>query len=364
MRFNTSLVKCDQSSKWKAVSDLVERRKLPHYHYENAQRELLTHMSFANPGDMIVLVGMTGTGKTKMAKTVNGDLLSNSDSNHVVSAYGLASNSGYQGKFDNKEMVRSLLRNMGHPAFSLEGDFEISNSMERRNGCFTSSQLIRALTSYVIHMGTLFVFIDEAQHLQYAGRNGSSIDPILNHWKAFAEETGTVLVLVASYQIIDVLKKSGHLIRRTRFVHLNRYRDSKNELIEFMKIISTYLSVMPGVSKGIDIRRWSDVLRCGTYGSIGLVAKWLGRAISYCEANCLDVMSTKVLEDAQYKKEDLLTLKAELEIGEEYFFGKKVLSFSDSSPVKAGKPSKRKPFEQKPKKYSTQEKSGKRGCNG
>lgn len=364
MDFLTSLISSDLSSKWKAASDLVERRKLPHFHYENAQRELLAHMILANPGDMIILVGMTGTGKTKMAKTVNADLLSSSDSSRVVSAYGLASNCGYQGKFDNKEMIRILLRNMGHPAFSLEGDIAISSEMERRNSYFTSSQLTRSLTTYMEYMGTLFVFIDEAQHLQYAGKNGSSIDPILNYWKAFAEDTHTVLILVASYQIIGVLKQSGHLIRRTRFVHLNRYRDSKKELAEFGKIISTYFHVIPGVGDNIDLRRWAEVLRRGTYGSIGLVTKWLGRAIAYCEANCLSEMTTKILEDYQFKKEDLLTLKAELEIGEEYFYGKKVFSFSGSGSAKAKSSKRRKPFEQKPKKYSTEEKSGERRSDG
>lgn len=348
---------------WKSISDIVERKKISHPHYETAWRELLTHISFSNPGDIILLVGMTGTGKSKMAKSMNDLLLNESQDGKIASVYGIASNSGYQGKFDSKEMIKNLLRSLGHPAFSIESNLSIVDIMEARVRKFTNSQLTRLLSTYVRNLGAQFFFIDEAQHLEYAGASHSTIDPVLNYWKAFAEEAGIVLVLVASYQILEIIGESGHLIRRSRIVHLNRYRNNK-DLEDYARIVGTYCKFIPGLEDVLQNPLWVDGLRRGCHGSIGLLTKWLGRAISHCHAHNLSRLSTNILDLHQYNPNELETIQREITVGDRYFFAKKPTYFGETfyKPIekKAKQKSNLKPFEQKPKRHSTKNEAGKR----
>lgn len=348
---------------WKSVSDIVERKKISHHHYEIAWRELLTHISFSNPGDIILLVGMTGTGKSKMAKSMNDLLLNESPDGKIVSVYGIASNSGYQGKFDSKEMIKNLLRSLGHPAFSIDSSLSVAEILETRVRKFTNSQLARLLSTYIHNLGAKYIFIDEAQHLEYAGASHSTIDPVLNYWKAFAEEAGVVLILVASYQVLEIIGESGHLIRRSRIVHLNRYKDNK-EIENFAQIVFTYCKFIPGLEDVLKNLPWVDGLRRGCHGSIGLLTKWLGRAISHCHAHELNKLSTDVLDTHQFSPSELETIRREIDIGDKYFFSKKPSYFlSANHPSEAKKNTRKarsKPFEQKPKRFPTQNKSGDR----
>lgn len=351
---------------WKIISDIVERKKIAHLHYEAAWRELLSHISFANPGDIILLVGMTGAGKSKIATGMNSLLRQETPEGKVASVYGLASNSGYKGKFDNKEMIKNLLRSFGHPAFTIESSLSVADMLETRTRQFTSSQVARLLYIYVHNLGAKFIFLDEAQHLGYTGSSRSTIDSVLNYWKAFAEEAGIVLVLVASYKLLEIIGESGHLIRRSRLVHLNRYRND-SDIEEFVRILSTYSKFLPGLEDIHSNYQWIEGIRSGCHGSIGLLTKWIGRGISYCHAHDLNFLTPSIIDYHQFNPRELETIEREIAIGDRYFFSKKPTYFStklekiENTKEVSSKNSTKKPFQQKPKKHSTKSSPGKRG---
>lgn len=341
-------------SKWKKIYQKVDGACIAHRKFEIARKEFDSALGFSSGGSIVELTGLSGSGKSRMTELA----YQTARDHDVPAAMCMASNTGYQGQFDGKGMVLLILDSLGYPGLSPDSSPEYRDKATRRLSRQTNSELNRLLMDYVKNLGVRYLFIDEAQHMQYMGRNHLSIDPYLNYWKAFAEKTGLVLVLVGSYRLHELLSGSDHLVRRTKVIHLARYEaDREEDMVEFYRVLQTLSEWIPVKNRTGKLTEWGEDLYYGSFGCVGQLICWLLRAISLTNAWGRRKLDIEAVSKAMMSPQQAKSVAEEIEIGRRFLPSSRRPSFK-GWPDACGKPERKRaprgqvrPFEQKPRRY-------------
>jgi len=122
------------------------------------------------------------------------------------------------------------------------------------------------------------IFVDEAQHL---GKVSSErqLQNQLDCIKSLAENTGTIFVLIGTYQLLPLRDLSAQLIGRSLDIHFPRYRNTEKELAQFKNVLRTFQDALP-FSEETDIllEHWDYCYEC-SIGCVGNLRLMLVRAV-------------------------------------------------------------------------------------
>jgi hypothetical protein len=122
------------------------------------------------------------------------------------------------------------------------------------------------------------VFVDEAQHLARVA-SGRRLSDQLDVIKTIANRTGTVHVLLGTYELLAFRNLSAQLSRRCLDLHFQRYRaDSAAERQIFQSVLLTFQKQLPFESEGSDLIRMWEFLYERSVGCVGILKEWLVRA--------------------------------------------------------------------------------------
>lgn len=348
-----------KDTSWAEINEILNTKCLDHFHYVRAKREFQTHLEFAAPGEILVLTGVSGAGKTRIVHEVMDQYNRVCSAGSVPAIYALAPNTSVRGQYDAKEMTRRLLRAVKAPDVLGPDGETIPERFSVKLNRLSNSQLQAKLACNMKSRNTRFVMVDEAQNVQYSGKSITATDPIMDQWKRFSDETGTVLVLSASYKVLEVISRSGHLSRRSRYVHLHYYRDTKEDLDEFHRIVSAYGQLIPGINDLNHNGELTVFLRKKTLGSVGKLINILRRCIVYCVSRRLSFISAEAINSALRPDGELAALLEEAEIGNRFFNMQREFSPDVRGPN--NKVPKSKPFQRKPRRIDALSEEGKRG---
>jgi hypothetical protein len=122
------------------------------------------------------------------------------------------------------------------------------------------------------------IFIDEAQHL---GKVSSErqLQNQLDCIKSLAENTGTIIVLIGTYQLLPLRNLSAQLIGRSLDIHFPRYRSTKKELSQFQNVLRTFQDALPFVEEtDILLKHWEFCYE-RSIGCVGNLRLMLVRAV-------------------------------------------------------------------------------------
>src|SRR6266568_8967492 len=92
------------------------------------------------------------------------------------------------------------------------------------------------------------IFVDEAQHLDKVSshqQRQNQVDCI----KSLADETGTIFVLIGTYELLPLRNLSAQLIGRSLDIHFPRYRTAARELAQFKNILRTFQDALPFIEE-------------------------------------------------------------------------------------------------------------------
>jgi len=312
----------------------VNENPLRHKKWEFAFRQARTFATYAEPGSLILLVGPTGSGKTRMLGEMGGDLAGPPEGWPLgqipVGRVSLVND--VQGFFHSKDFYLRCLAALQHPYYSLHPNEATTGQpealwLEKVKVKVSESHLRIALEQAIRNRGTRYFLLDEIDALLRVPTRQRSIDH-LDSLRGLAKATGVVLVLAGTYLALQIWNRSAQLNRLTYDVHLGRYCACSNEdMLEFEGILSALSEAVP-LPEGTSLRHWNELIYSATLGVMGEIVRLLLAALALMDLAGKSVLSGEILREAVMQQEKLDTLIRELRSGELILSGKSDLPYS------------------------------------
>jgi len=252
---------------------------ITHPNLEVASERLRRFTVHAISPRLIFLQGLTGVGKSRLARRtmerfhaeIGDQLLADPGWIPMVMVQAPAT----AGRaFDWKHLYLAVLEELQEPlidqkiVFDDEAGGDIRFAVRRAT---TGRDLRRAMVQAVQHRRTKALFIDEGTHLLTAG-TGRTFVHQLDHLKSVVNDTGIVIVLIGTPDMMDMLDESPHLVRRRREVALPRYGKSKHDTTAFRQALRALLNRLPAPIE-CDEEIWNrwQYLHKKTVGCVGML---------------------------------------------------------------------------------------------
>lgn len=301
----------------KAISDM-SCLEIRHPKY-CATVEHVAGCTFATlPGEIVCVTGPSRVGKTTATNEAICSLAPLSDDirhTDMPIVRVRLRNSTKGGKFDSKLFIKSALAAIEHPIYgSPEPDDEFGATFDRRMAKVSEDILTSAFARAVEARRTKYLIIDESQHLLHAPKGISGALAILDSWKAFAEATGVVLILIGTYPILDILDLSPHMLGRMSLVEFSRYRENPEEIAEFQRILNTLDELVP--MKDSSLSSINEYLYRGTMGCVGLLLRWVRDSMGLSLARGNSFLYVGALKEHRQRDTAITSIADEIKKGE------------------------------------------------
>lgn len=304
-----------------AAIDEIKVMRISHRNYERALSETFAALVASAPGEVVCLTGPSRVGKSRLADDLSRLIVGNHSplSNGLMPVVTvLASNCTNRGIFRTKDFAVHCLEAIQQPIYGVTRPDDpwdmarfrlLDNTAESTlSGAFIKALKIR---------GTIYLFIDEAQHVRYALGGDLEAAAILDSWKSFAAKAKVVLVVIGAYPLIDVLRECPHLLGRKHQIHFPRYGMTEEDLLVFDQILDAYSKVIRLPAGVLSLRDWNDLLHLDSLGCIGLLEGWLRGALAAAHAQNAEFLTKDHLLASRKTLGDLRVIAAEIAAGEE-----------------------------------------------
>lgn len=339
----------------KSISDIKELH-LSHRNWNSALSHAHSMLIASAPGEVVCITGPSRAGKSRLIDSLGKLLICGNDFENrglmpVVKI--LATNCSVGGTFSSKAFTLRALDAVKHPFYS-ESTFDSADwgaDFLKQLGRTPETVLRPALEKSFIHRKTMYVFIDEAQHVLYARGGKKDAEAILNSWKCLAQSTGAVLVLVGAYPLLDAISLCPHLIGRRHQIHIPRYRATDEDLKVFLELLNSYselVTLEPGIKS---LTEFSDLLYEGSFGCIGLLGAWIREALAFVLARDDQFLTEGHFLMAHKIEKDRQMVAAEIKNGEDLLFANEDIKFQDIVDTPKTKKRKKKPFVRNPRRH-------------
>lgn len=341
---------------------------IPHRNWQRALADAFAVLTCASPGEVVCITGPSRAGKSLLIRRLIQMLFGESrfDETGLLPAVVVeAVNAGPHGGFSTKAFTQRLLESVKHPLFSMKGqDLDDLLAMQKMDRS-TEATLRVALEHALIARETKYLFIDEAQHVQYASRDAQASFAVMDSWKCLAQTTGLVLVLVGAYPILNIVKNSPHLLGRNHQVHFPRYLANREDIVAFGQLLQKYSEFIDLDKSLTSLNDIAELMYEGSLGCIGLLKAWLKRADAVASYHNVPV-SEGLLRSKRLTDLDLREIADEILVGEECLVrtsaSKRVGGAANTSSaekgIPGGKKKKGKPFQRNPTRQTAGNRTG------
>jgi hypothetical protein len=157
--------------------------------------------------------------------------------------------------------------------------------------------------------------IDEAQHLKRLASGRRLLDQ-MDTLKSLAATTGTMHVLVGTYELLGLTNLSAQLSRRTVEIHFGRYRTTVDkDRLAFKSVLLTFQRQLPLCEEPDLVGLWERLYE-GSLGCVGVLKSWLNRAQADAIAHEATTITRRHLDRQALPTRTLLNLAREITEGE------------------------------------------------
>lgn len=256
----------------------------------NAYSDLLRAIRQPFSGTLVLAYGPTGVGKTtlwrKLQKQILEDMLSDleQDSGRIPFA-AIELVSPDTGIFDWKNFYKRFLLSIGEPLINHKANHEIptinsEGKPQIKLGIRSGIGDFRLVTEQaLLHRRPAAILIDEAQHLAKIA-SGRKLQDQLDALKSLSNQTGILIVLLGTYELLVFRNLSAQLSRRSIDIHFQRYGlDSEQDIHAFQSILLTFQHHLPLREEPNLINHWEYFYE-RSIGCIGVLKEWLTRALA------------------------------------------------------------------------------------
>lgn len=298
--------------------------------------------------DSILLVcGPSGVGKSTLARHMVNNALQ--DASHqmdqnaglIPAVYIEAPSSGetdFSWRLFYQRILHQLEGDLDMPKSKYGIDSETGRMMRPRGATGNSLAALRTAVERALRARqTNFLVIDEAAHIIRQTRH-NRLEIQLDTLKSLANECGTQMVLVGSYDLYQLVSLSGQLARRTHVLHFERYRqDHVADSRAFTACVQKFQNALPHLW-GEQLVPHAEALQENTLGCVGTLSAVLTRAAMLAQKDgawSLDALRRALLTEAQRHKilEEILEGEAAINPG----LTRTMPSFSNRTPNLRGR---------------------------
>lgn len=262
----------------------LNKLRLEHPRYKEARKRLERALNMALPGEVIALCGPSRVGKTRcvgdVSKAIFGARAFPND--QMPSVYVEVANESSGGMLTTKAFTADCLRAVRHPLY---GGGELGSMspetfdsvMHRIPEATLKSAFERSLRA----RSTQVLVFDEAQHVKHAHGGAHAAARILDSWKCLASKAQIKLVLVGSFELLDYVRLSPHLLGRLEVIRFDRYKlDESADVRSWERVLLTLDQHLRFSANNGSLRKWNGLLYEGSLGCIGLLLRWIRRALA------------------------------------------------------------------------------------
>jgi energy-coupling factor transporter ATP-binding protein EcfA2 len=301
--------------------------RIKHSRFEQVLDDLEASLCVGSPGEIQLVFGPTGVGKTTMAHSIAARTLEQGrqkmmDDASIIPTVVVEASSSGEGKFTWRSFYQDILH-------QLEGgnrvgwvDYGSMDPVTKRMtppklGRGSSLASLRAAAESALHArGTKTLIIDEAAHIMQGA--GKDLQSHLDTFKSLANKSGVQIVLMGSYDLYRLALESGQLARRIRPIHFERFHvDRQDDIKSFFACVKAFQEALPEVW-GDQLFQFSRLLMHNTLGCVGSLRKVLAQAVK--ERMQEESWSQDVLVRALFTDGNRSSMENEILEGEEFAF--------------------------------------------
>jgi hypothetical protein len=273
---------------------------------------------------LIVLYGPTGVGKTTLRLRLEQQLITEAlpalekDTARVpvLAVEAIAPESG---QFNWKDYYARALVALNEPLLDRKITVNAADNPDAvrpmiRRGA--SAPALRWVLEQCLRQRRVGVcLIDEAQHLKRLTSGRRLLDQ-MDTLKSLAALTGTMHVLIGTYELLGLTNLSAQLSRRSVEIHFGRYRaDVDKDRPAFKSVLLTFQRHLPLSDEPDLVGLWERLYE-GSLGCVGVLKSWLNRALADAIAHDAVTLTRRHLDRQALPTRTLLNLAREITEGE------------------------------------------------
>ncbi|MCO5189463.1 MAG: ATP-binding protein [Anaerolineae bacterium] len=292
-----------------------------------ARDALLQAIQYDGHNRVIHLFGCTGVGKTTLRlwlekllmEAAQAEMRANPDYVPVASVVTPAPD---QGPFNWRDVYVQTLHVLNEPSmlirsrnrpqslqFVPEAKLRIAPKMPR-------AELRLAMVGSLYQRGVKVLFYDDAQHLQMVTK-AQRLQDQMENLKWLSDVSETTIVLVGTYDVLNLIDLSGQLARRSTTIHFARYHaEDSVEFQQFANVVYAFQQHMP-LKEPPKLVEHCDYLYERTLGCVGLLKGWLERVLVRLLADGSDSCITEELLKSCTDVRKLVAVAKEAVAGEQ-----------------------------------------------
>ncbi|REG51059.1 AAA domain-containing protein [Paraburkholderia sp. BL6669N2] len=269
--------------------EALAAKRIKHTRVSEVMTELDTLIYPGSQDSILLVCGPSGAGKTTLARHMVNIALTQAhremqEKRGIIPALFIEAPSSGESVFSWRLFYQRILSQLDDDAISpklLYGiDAETGRmSRSRATNRGTTLAALRTAVERGLRVRQVrFLVIDEAAHIIRQTRGNNRLEIQLDTLKSLANQCGTQMVMVGSYDLYDLVSLSGQLARRTHVLHFERYRQDRPEDVQaFDRCVSGFEKTLPELWGG-QLTRHTKALHENTLGCIGTLSGVLTRA--------------------------------------------------------------------------------------
>jgi hypothetical protein len=310
------------------MSDQDRRFPVPeilHTKYKDALEVAYTHINYAEPGTMVLIIGMSGSGKGTLASKIKSRLL---DANPKVSEWNRpiieivaknAENSYYSSK-DTASRLLNLLKDPFHSVDRQEVLAEVGvRVVPTSHRAVPESTIRQQVHRLLIAKNVRYIIVDEADMMCVSKKSGRDEADHLESWRVLALDSHAIVIFLAGFRMLRIWDRTSQFTRKMPTVHVARYSLGSDEDIEgFVALIQQMNELhQVGESESNRILKHAAALMTATGGIFGQLKALYQRADDHANAKGRGSLSLNDIVYALPKKKQVKRLWEEIASGEE-----------------------------------------------
>lgn len=270
--------------------DYFKTRQIDHAIQRDTFNRAIASLRCAAGPKVMVITGPTGVGKTTIGRRLYREIQNihkdeASLDSSIVPVIGVNAAPPVGASFNwrdfyarvlqaNKDILLDHKLSLTRQAemFSHEG-YEVTEGSD-------ADKLRRTLESSIAHRKTRYLFIDEAHHILMVKDQGR-LEFQFEMLKSLTIESDITIILMGTYDLLDIRDYSGQLVRRSEILHMGRYDPNSAEArAEFASTMEALLERMPLKVKP-DLSNDLGYFFTKSAGCIGILKDWLTRTYGH-----------------------------------------------------------------------------------